>query len=129
MIKLIAENIRIESGNRRLMQNKKTGTWFMSPKYRESKSELIAKFLENGTNKTIENEREKIYNSDNVGVKIKIHTYKDIDNPLKMVFDVLEELEYIKNDKCINRILVTKIPIRRGQPDSIYIIIDSLKGD
>lgn len=125
MIKLIAENIKLASTNKRLMPSK-NGYWFMHPDYRKSKAELIAKFRENGYSKAIDVEKKRICENENIGIKIIIQSYKDIDNPIKLICDVLEEMQYIKNDRYINKMLLIKKPIKRGRPESIYIIIDTL---
>lgn len=61
--------------------------------------------------------------NDNIKVTIKAYTYKDIWNILKVISDALEGAEVMRNDRYVYYANIQKIPIKRGQPDTVYIEI------
>ena len=60
-------------------------------------------------------------------VYIYMETYLDIDNPLKPILDTLEG-PAIQNDRQIRRLLIDKIPRKRGHPSMIQVYVGSMKG-
>jgi len=62
-----------------------------------------------------------------IEMRMRIETYKDIDNIIKMVCDTLEEIGIIENDRNILRIVVDKKRRKRGESDRMEIKISSLE--
>jgi len=60
-------------------------------------------------------------------VYIYLETYLDIDNPLKPILDTLEG-PAIQNDKQIRRLLIDKIPRKRGHPSMLQVYVGTMKG-
>lgn len=119
MLELSAKNIRLASGNRRLMQSR-SGRWFMDSTYRKRRAELIALFKRHlpRNHKTIET---------SAAVYVDVKTYKDIDNVLKTILDVLQELEVFSNDGIVDTLIVSRERIKRNNPESVTVRVEEKK--
>jgi len=58
-------------------------------------------------------------------VHIYLETYLDIDNPLKPILDVLEG-SIINNDRYIEKLIIDKIPGKKGRDSSIKVFVGTL---
>jgi len=59
--------------------------------------------------------------NNNIVIRGKVWTYKDITNILKILCDALEGAGIIENDRQITKCIIEKIPIKRGEIDSVEI--------
>ena len=122
---LKAENIKLISTNEKYMvaskysANKRRNVPFLilSSKYKLCSETLLTLFRSSIDINKIVN-----YTS-NVKVVIKLETYLDIDNAVKMIIDTICKLKVIKNDRVINELFIIKKPIKRGSPSNILVKI------
>lgn len=117
-MRFVLENVKIVSENKRLAYNRKTGRAFTSTEYKQSKACIEAAFIEQTKYRPMYGE--------NVVITITVHTYKDIDNCIKPILDAMQVAGVIKDDRYVVRLLVHKIPIKRGQPDTIIIDVEEI---
>ena len=103
------ENIRIPSINRKFI---KTGV--LAPEYRACKEMLRRNCFRNT----------KIKGP--YKVEIYIDTYKDIDNGIKMIIDAVAAAGVIDNDKNINKLIISRKPIKKGQMENLIVTVESL---
>ena len=124
MIELIADEVKLVSTNRRLAPGK-GGRWFTTKDYKQCKTDLTTIFKDQYIFVN-EIEKEEIKESEDLIMKIDLVTYKDIDNPIKLIIDIINDIGIIKDDKYITKLILTKKPIKRGYPESLKIQIDAL---
>ncbi len=110
-----AEEIQLPNENRRLIKGYQ-GRLVANKEYQE-RQETLAILFKSSFRDLSEHQAEKPI------VIMEVHTYKDLDNVIKPVVDVLENLNIIPNDRNNSRIDASKVPIKKGQRESIFIII------
>ncbi len=114
MVVLNAENISLPSVNKKYNYNPKVGKLFLAKEYREACK--ILKILMRKNCGVLQAPYEVIIN---------VETYLDIDNFLKPLFDVMQELEIIGNDRDIIRLEVNKKPSKRGSLNKLRVEVNS----
>jgi len=97
---LVSENERL--------QRTKQGKYFTSTKYKKIKEEYRKVMKLCKLNKPYQ-------------FNIFVSTYKDIDNIIKPLFDVMQEAEIIENDKYIEMVKIKKTPIKRNEIEKIEV--------
>ena len=106
-IKLISDNERIQPSKR--------GVFVASKAYRDCKKMLTEYFNLMAIKQGIRNPLKE------VSIYYKITTYKDMSNLFKIINDSLEKAGVIENDRYILKMVAEKVPIKRGQPDSLVL--------
>lgn len=112
------KNIKLASINGKYDYNPKTGKLFLSPEYRKFKKFLIDEIKSN-TKLTI---NPPYY------VEIRVKTYLDIDNCIKVILDACEESGVIDNDKHVYGLLVLKEELKKGTKSSLEVHVSELEG-
>lgn len=108
-IKMISEN------NRQVpIRTGKTLRLISTKEYRNYKKLLTDFFL-------LSNISEETPIFKDFSAKLTIHTYKDLTNLIKPIFDALEESNLINNDRYLLNCQLIKIPIKKGKLDSFYL--------
>lgn len=121
-MKIIIENINLPSENKRLAKSR-NGRFFRTAEYTQKMEFLQWQLLKHKTDKKIEMFEGKI------GVRIKVKTYLDIDNFLKGIFDSLESVGIIKNDRNILKLDIVKYPCKRGELDDLELEIYAIRNN
>ena len=88
--------------------------------YKECKQILIDEMIGQTSQKCIPYMRPWNYN---IKIKILAKTYKDIGNIRKILTDSIQEAGIIENDRYITFLMMTKIPVKRGQLDEVEIYV------
>lgn len=114
MIFVKAEEIKLPNTNNKYTVSR--GRMVINPEYKRRQETLALLFKQSKTDLT--GFQDSIYN-----ISIEVWTYLDIDQCLKGVIDVLEEIGLISNDRNIFRLDVKKVPMKKNKRDRIYIII------
>jgi len=122
MIELKADNFNLVGENKRLIFNKQRTRMIKNPDYTNSQVIMFFCF------KNCLCIRDRMLEGD-VTIELEVWTYKDIDNIIKPIFDVLEQLKIIKNDRDIVQVYATKHKIKRGQLDKVKIRIYEISKD
>jgi len=105
-------NIKIPSINNKFGYNPKINRLYVLPEYNSFKN-------------IIKNNVSNIHIEPPYSISILFSAYIDIDNPIKPTLDALQESGIIDNDKNIIELSIIKSPIKRGQPGSISIYIET----
>ena len=115
-MKFELKDIKMISENQRQMPVKigKSFRLISTKEYREYKQLLTDYFTLNAPKTPI---------LGNFYAKLIVHTYKDLTNITKAIFDALEKSGHIKNDRFLLDCHLIKIPVKRGQPDSFFLEI------
>ena len=121
MVHFEIKDFKIESTNQmwRPVRHKKTGKVGIVPdhRYKKTKNDLIILFQEQLP------DNHKPF-SKMITVWISIHTYKDLDNCMKLIIDALQAANVFTNDKFITGIHARKTFAKMGQPESIKIQVE-----
>ncbi len=114
-MKIIVKDFNIISENERLVPGR--GRLILNSKYRKCKNDLIL---------LMRSQLPDNYKSidSNLPITVAVHTYKDIDNVQKIIFDSMQLAGVIDNDRLIEDIRIVKFPVKRGKPDRIEIFIE-----
>ncbi len=105
-LNMISENKRLILSRGRLISNSE---------YRDYKQFLIDYFK-------LTNKEPMIKGS--FRASLVIHTYKDLTNLIKPIFDALEGAEVIENDRHLTGFdEFEKVTLKKGQPDSFYVSV------
>ena len=107
------ENIKLPTINNRYGVNSKTGQLYLSSEYRRFKRDLV-------------NCCRKVIILPPYSIIISQKTYKDIDATIKILLDSLQQARVIKDDKFIINLHIIKIPILKGQPESLKIDVEHI---
>lgn len=124
MINLKSDSIKIAPVNQRLApraitKNEKTfAIEYTTAAWKTCKKELGELFSTQYT----EDQKAEL-DQENISVEITIVTYKDIDSIQKIIFDAMEEIGLIENDRYIKHVTVIKLACKRGQVENLKIRI------
>lgn len=77
----------------------------------------------------VKNIFDDVYFKNFVKVDLWLHSNKDIDNCLKLIFDALTEAGIIEDDKLVisTDICISREGLKRGSKDSFYIEVKEIK--
>jgi len=114
---LDVENIKIPSINGKFGYNPKTGRLYLQPKYKAFKDTLEKMVIQFSLNEKIEPP---------YSLKINVSTALDIDNFIKPLQDSLKQAKLIDDDKNILQLVINKIPVKKGSPNSLQIFLNNI---
>lgn len=119
-MKFILENLKIVSDNKRSMPIR-MGRFIRivsTKEYRECKADLTDRLLTQWDGNQFQD----------CEITVRVKTYKDILNIGKVLFDALEDVGIIKNDRYVLKAVFIKEPIKRNQDDYVEIEIKEYNG-
>lgn len=106
--------VELPTINQRYGMSRKTGKLFLNSKYRNFKRDLVSVCKKGKINPPYK-------------VIIELQTGKDIDSTIKVILDALQEAKILDNDKNVHQLIVEKVPIKRGLPESLTVDVHSLE--
>ena len=118
MIVLDIDNIHLPSVNAKYTINPRTGKLILAPSYRQIADTFSEVMKHYGSKAKI---------TSPYSVKIEVGTYLDADNFVKPVFDSLQKVGIIDNDRNILHYEVHKAPRKRGEANSIKVEVETWK--